>query len=359
MLEIDGSRGEGGGQILRSSLALSMIVGKPVSITKIRAGRKKPGLMQQHLTSVRAAAEICNADVQGAEIGSLGIVFTPGDPVAGDYSFAVGTAGSTTLVLQTLLPGLLAAEGTSRVVLEGGTHNPFAPPADFLTKAFLPLLRRMGAQIDLQVDRFGFYPRGGGRITATIDGLKHWQSFQLLERGEIKDRHVKAIVANLPVTIAQRECRAIARQTNWPDRCFHQQAVTSAGGPGNVVFVELVCEHVSELFTGFGRRGVPAEEVALGALNECHEYIAADVPVGTHLADQLMLPLGIAAQRGVSGAFRTIRLSQHSQTNLDILAEFLRGVTIDVVADENENFTIRFTPRRRKERGSTAVRSQS
>lgn len=344
MLEIDGSRGEGGGQILRSTLALSMILGKPVSITKIRAGRRKPGLMQQHLTSVRAAAEICDANVQGAEIGSLEIVFTPGDPIAGDYDFSVGTAGSAMLVLQTLLPGLLAADGSSRVVLEGGTHNPFAPPVDFLTKAFLPLLRCMGARIDLRVDRFGFYPQGGGRVTATIHGLKHWQSFELLDRGEINDQHVKAMVANLPVTIAQRECREIARQTNWPDRCFREQEVTCARGPGNVVFIELVCEQVTELFTGFGLRGVPAEKVAMRALDECKKYIAADVPVGTHLADQLMLPLGIAAQRGVSGAFRTMKLSQHSRTNLDVLAEFLDHAKIDVVPDEEENFMIRFTP---------------
>jgi RNA 3'-terminal phosphate cyclase (ATP) len=347
MLEIDGSRGEGGGQILRSSLALSMILGKPFSITKIRARRKKPGLMRQHLTSVRAAAQICDADVRGAEIGSSNIVFAPGNPARGDYHFCVGTAGSTTLVLQTLLPGLLAAEGQSSVVLEGGTHNPFAPPLDFLAKAFLPMLRRMGARIDLEVDRFGFYPQGGGRLTATIHDLKHWQSFELFERGAIKEQQVKAMVANLPRTIAQRECRTIARETQWPDRCFCEEELTCARGPGNVVFIELACEHVTELFTAFGMRGVPAEEVAKRVLNEARQYIASDVPVGPYLADQLMLPLGIAAEFGRSGAFRTMKLSQHSQTNREVLGAFLEHASIEVVPDKKENCTVRFTWRER------------
>ena len=345
MLELVGSLGEGGGQILRSSLALSMVLGKPFSMTRIRSGRKKPGLMQQHLTAVRAAACMCKADVQGAEIGSTALVFAPGSVAAGDYHFRIGTAGSATLVLQALLPGLLTAGAESQLTLEGGTHNPFAPPFDFLTKAFVPQLRRMGARIDLQLDRLGFYPQGGGRFTAVIHPVKYWQRFELLQRGPIKARRVRALVANLPSSIAERECRAIASETGWPDESFHVEEVTRARGPGNVVFVELVSEHVTELFTAFGQRGVPAEKVARRAWNEARQYIAADVPVGIHLADQLMLPLGIAAEFGSGGTFRTMELSPHSQTHIQVLEWFLEHAHVEVEPDSQGNCIVKIVPR--------------
>ena len=146
MINIDGSQGEGGGQILRSSVALATVTRTPISISNIRAGRKKPGLMRQHLTAMRAAAEICDAELDGAELGSCAMVFTPGTIRGGEYSFQVGTAGSTTLVLQPVLPALLIADAASTVTLDGGTHNPFAPPFPFLANAYLPLLNRMGAK---------------------------------------------------------------------------------------------------------------------------------------------------------------------------------------------------------------------
>ena len=171
-LKIDCSMGEGGGQILRSSLALSLVMGRSIRIEKIRAGRKKPGLLRQHLTAARAAAEIGRAQVRGVELGSEELEFAPGVVVPGEYRFAVGSAGSATLVLQTVLPALLTASGPSQLVLEGGTHNPMAPPFDFLEKAFLPCIRRMGPRVEATLTRPGFYPAGGGAFEVAIEPVE-------------------------------------------------------------------------------------------------------------------------------------------------------------------------------------------
>ncbi|MFQ5792535.1 MAG: RNA 3'-terminal phosphate cyclase, partial [Acidobacteriota bacterium] len=200
MLSIDGSAGEGGGQILRSSLALSAVTGTPFRIRNIRARRPKPGLMRQHLTAVCAAAEICGAAIDGAEIGSRELTFTPG---------AVGTAGSTTLVLQTVLPALMTADGASELRLEGGTDNPFAPPFDFLAEAFLPLLARMGPQVAVELERAGFYPAGGGRLSARIVPVRKLRRLDLRQRGKLLSRRAKAVVARLPRRIADNEIQVL------------------------------------------------------------------------------------------------------------------------------------------------------
>jgi RNA 3'-terminal phosphate cyclase (ATP) len=204
MITIDGSTGEGGGQVLRTSLGLSLVTGRPFRIENIRAGRQKPGLMRQHLTAVRAAAQISNATLSGDEIGSRELHFEPGAVKHGSYEFAVGTAGSATLVLQTVLPGLIVAQGPSQLTLKGGTHNPWSPPFDFLAKVFLPLLARMGANVTVKLVRPGFYPAGGGEFTVDIqpatDG--RLRPLELMERGEIIGRHARAIVARLPDQIA-------------------------------------------------------------------------------------------------------------------------------------------------------------
>src|SRR2546428_9297761 len=160
MITIDGSFGEGGGQILRTALSLSLATGTPFRIENIRAGRKKAGLLRQHLTAVLAAAEIGAAEIEGATLGSTMLTFTPKSVRAGEYRFAVGTAGSGTLVFQTILPALLRASAATRVTIEGGTHNSAAPPFDFLDRTFLPLIRKMGATVSLKLERYGFYPAG-------------------------------------------------------------------------------------------------------------------------------------------------------------------------------------------------------
>ncbi|MGO8690507.1 MAG: RNA 3'-terminal phosphate cyclase [Thermoguttaceae bacterium] len=324
MLTIDGSLGEGGGQVLRSALTLALVTGKPVVIENIRARRKKPGLMRQHLTAVTAAARVGNAEVQGAQLGSRRLVFRPGRVEPGKYTFSVGTAGSTTLVLQTVLPALLVAEGESNLTLEGGTHNPLAPPLDFLARAYLPLVNRLGPQVETRLVRPGFYPAGGGEFRVRIRPSGQLGRLELTQRGEIRARRVRVLLANLPRHIAERECRTIAQQTGWSDDCFAIEEVKGSRGPGNVVMIELEAEHVTEVFTGFGQLGVPAEAVARQALGEAQEYLAAGVPVGKHLADQLLLPLGIAAYLGAGGGtFRTLALTPHARTHLDILRQFL------------------------------------
>src|SRR5262245_8429391 len=201
MVTIDGSIGEGGGQILRTALSLSLVTGKPFRIEKIRAGREKPGLLRQHLTAVNAALQIGQAKADGIIVGATELTFIPGKIVAGAYRFAIGTAGSTTLVLQTVLPALLTADGPSRLTLEGGTHNPFAPPFEFLQRTFLPVLNRMGPQVTVSLERPGFYPAGGGRFNVAIQPCERLRSVELKDRGEIQRRLAKAVVAGLPKEI--------------------------------------------------------------------------------------------------------------------------------------------------------------
>lgn len=318
MIVIDGSIGEGGGQILRSALALSMVTGRPFRIEKIRAGRPTPGLLRQHLTAVNAAAEICGAEVEGAAVGSLDVTFIPHAIRSGDYSFAVGTAGSTTLVFQTILPALMCAPGPSRVCLEGGTHNPFAPPFEFLQKSFLPLLARMGPQVDVVLERAGFYPAGGGRMIARIEPAT-LKPLHLLERGQILHRRSVAAVANLPLEIAERESGLIGRELCLANDSLAVVSLPGGPGPGNVITLELESEHVSAVFTGFGQRGVRAEAVVAEIVGQVRQYLEAGVPVCPHLADQLMLPLALAG----GGSFATMPLSRHASTNIEVIGRFV------------------------------------
>lgn len=324
MIHIDGSLGEGGGQILRSSLALAAVTGRSVTLDHVRARRAKPGLMRQHLTAVQAAGQVCGAEVQGARLGSPRLVFRPGAVRSGEYMFRIGTAGSTTLVLQTVLPALLTAAGRSTIVLDGGTHNPLAPPYEFLARAYLPLLARLGPQVAATLHRPGFFPAGQGRITATIEPSARLGRLELCHRGDLLARRVRALIARLPRHIAQRECQTIAAATGWDESCFEIVPIADAPGPGNAVSIELQFEHVTEVFTGFGQRGVPAEHVARQALDSAQRYLDADVPVGEQLADQLLLPLGLGAHQGSGGGmFRTLPLSLHSQTQIQVLKRFL------------------------------------
>ncbi|HUU85586.1 MAG TPA: RNA 3'-terminal phosphate cyclase [Phycisphaerae bacterium] len=318
MLTIDGSRGEGGGQILRTSLGLSLVTGKPFRIEKIRANRPRPGLMRQHWTAVRAAMRVGGAEAEGAEIGSTALTFAPQRVTPGEYEFSVGSAGSVTLVLQTVLPALLTASGPSRLTLEGGTHNPFAPPFDFLARAFVPIINRMGPTVSAELQRPGFYPAGGGRMTVQVEPCERLRAIELLERGEVRGRRARAIVANLPQHIAERELHVIERRLDWERSCLHVEEADAAG-PGNIVIIEIECEHITEVFTAFGERKKRAEDVARGAANEARRYLAAEVPVGEHLADQLLVPMALAG----GGRFKTFELSGHAQTNIEVLGEFL------------------------------------
>lgn len=332
MITIDGSLGEGGGQILRSSLALSLVTGQPFRIEKIRAGRRNPGLLRQHLTAIKAATEIGQAEVAGDVMGSQQLTFTPGKIQAGDYAFAVGTAGSATLVLQTVLPALLVGAGeTTTLTLEGGTHNPFAPPFDFLVKAFLPIINHLGAGVTARIERYGFYPAGGGKFVVSIDPAAQLRPLEMLERGPITAQAARARVAYLPLDIAERELALIARKLDLPGESLHSETIKTSPGPGNVVTVELTSQHVTEVFTGFGERGVSAKAVANSVVKEARAYLAAEVVAGEHLADQLLLPFALAG----AGAFTTMPLSRHSTTNIEVIQKFLT-VKFDVTTLHNQ-----------------------
>ena len=336
MIEIDGSQGEGGGQMLRSSLSLSICTQEPFRIFNIRANRDKPGLKRQHLTAVKAAAEICGGTVTGAEIGSRELVFEPGQLRGGNYSFAIGTAGSSTLVLQTVLPPLLTAAEPSTVRISGGTHNRGSPPFDFLQRAFLPLLARMGAKVELQLRRHGFYPRGGGEIVATIQpsGLS---ALTLNERGERVRAFAEAYVAALPIHIGQRELEVIGQGLNWSQDQLFLRGLSNDMGPGNAVTITVEHEYVTEVFTGFGERGVRSETVAGAAVDEARAYIASSAPVGEHLADQLLLPMAL----GQGGSFTTRAATEHLRSNALVIERFTsRRVTI---AKSPEGFSVRMT----------------
>jgi RNA 3'-terminal phosphate cyclase (ATP) len=319
MLTIDGSQGEGGGQILRTSLALSIVTGRPVRIERIRAGRRKPGLRQQHLTAVRAAAAVSGGEVEGQEVGSQTLSFHPGSARPGEHRFEIGTAGSTTLVLQTVLPALLAAPGPSRLMLEGGTHNPMAPPFDFLQRAFLPLVSRTGPRLEATLARPGFYPRGGGRVELLVEPAATLSPFELLDRGAILKRRARAVVARLPTHIGRREVKRVGDRLGWPRESLQVEEIVDCAGPGNVLLIEIECEHVTEVFSGFGERGVRAERVADLAIQQVRRYLSAGVPVGPFLADQLLLPLALAG----SGAFRTVQPTDHTRTNIEVIKQFL------------------------------------
>ena len=268
LIRIDGSQGEGGGQILRTSLSLSLLTGKPFRIERIRAGRGKPGLLRQHLTAVLAAAEVGTATVEGASLGSPDLTFTPGFVRAGEYRFAVGTAGSGTLVFQTILPALMMASAPSRVVIEGGTHNMAAPPFDFLRKTFVPLVERMGPKVKLQFERYGFYPAGGGRFIAQIEPARALTPFHLGERGPVTSRRIHAVVANLSRKIAEREVHTAAGILTWGPETHDIKVTRESSGPGNVLMIEIETAEVTELFTTFGQLGVSAEKVAGETLAE-------------------------------------------------------------------------------------------
>jgi RNA 3'-terminal phosphate cyclase (ATP) len=319
MIRIDGSTGEGGGQMLRSALSLSLVTGKAFRMENIRAKREKPGLLRQHLTAVLAACEIASAQAEGATLGSKILTFTPGSVQSGSYRFAVGTAGSGTLVFQTILPALMTARGRSEIIIEGGTHNMQAPPLDFLQKAFLPVINRLGPKVEICFEKYGFYPAGGGRFTATIEPCDRLSTIQLVERGEIERRGAVAIVANLPRNIAQRETDTIVKLLNWDAQSTQIVETRNSVGPGNIVLIELTSSNVTEVFCGFGRIGASAESVASEAADAVRSYLVSGAVAGEHLTDQLLLPFALAG----GGAFTAEKLNLHSRTNMEIIRCFL------------------------------------
>jgi RNA 3'-terminal phosphate cyclase (ATP) len=318
MLKIDGSHGEGGGQILRTALTLALVTGEAFEIVHIRRGRPQPGLMRQHLAAVHAAREVGAAQVEGDAIGSTRLVFAPHAVRPGKYSFDIGSAGSTTLVLQTILPALVTAGGPSEVCVSGGTHNPAAPPFDFFARSYLACLNRMGPHVAATLRRHGFVPAGGGEAAVAISPAPALHGFELLQRGPLRHATARALVSRLPLSIAQRELHTVAEELGWNAAQLHAEQVDSPG-PGNVLMLELEFESITEIVTAFGRRGTSAERVAHEAVEQARQYLAGRAPVGRHLADQLVLLLALAGK----GRFDTLEPTLHLQTNLDVIRTFL------------------------------------
>ncbi|MBN1488073.1 MAG: RNA 3'-phosphate cyclase [Anaerolineae bacterium] len=334
MLTIDGAYGEGGGQILRSACALAAITGKPLKLVNIRAGRSKPGLRPQHLTSVRAAARICNARLEGAQLGSQTLLFEPHSASqAGNYTFDVldaaqgGSAGSVMLVFQTVFLPLALAAGESRLCLKGGTHVNWSPSALYVEQVFLPTLAKMGVQADLHVEKWGFYPRGGGQVTVEIKGNATLAPCRSVERGDLQEITGTAYAGQLPSHIPQRmadRVQNLLRKFNVPVR-VEPRHVTS-GGPGAGLFLLARYENAVAGFTSLGRQGLPAEQVAQVAVDDllAHHHTAA--PVDAHLGDQLVLPFVLA--EGESHA-RVARITQHLLTNVWLARQFTsRQITV-------------------------------
>lgn len=325
MLTIDGAHGEGGGQVLRSALALSLCTGQPFRIVNIRAARKKPGLQPQHLAAVRAAVAVAAATVEGDARDSQVLAFHPGRIVPGDFHFDIGTAGSTTLVLQTVLPALMTAREPSSLLLEGGTHNPLAPPFEFLRYAFLPLLRRLGARVGATLERPGYAPAGGGRVRVSVTPVKQLQPLTVDARGEVVGQRAEVLLSRLPAHIAERELAVLGRELGIAAAHRMIRIDDTAAGPGNAVAVIVESEQITECFTALGRRGVPAERVAGDVVAAVRHYLASGVPVGRHLADQLLVPLALAG----GGRFVTMAPSRHLLTNVDIIRQFIdRAISV-------------------------------
>lgn len=317
-VDIDGSRGEGGGQILRTSLALSLITGRPFTMRNIRAGRAKPGLRRQHVACVDAAVQLCGGTVHGAKVDSKYLELTPGPIRGGELAIDIGTAGSTTLVVQTILIPAIASGVPLRATIRGGTHNPMAPPFEFLERVFLPRLRAMGADVSLGLDAHGFVgdvrgPLGQLALEIRPGALR---PIEIVDGGPVSSIHATALISRLPTHVAEREL-AVVRE-RFPTAHCEVREVTGAA-IGNLLMIELERPHGRELVTGFGEKGVRAELVAARACDEAAAYLAADVPVGEHLADQLVLPLAVAG----GGRFRCAPLSLHATTNIETVSAFL------------------------------------
>ncbi|MFG0265445.1 MAG: RNA 3'-terminal phosphate cyclase [Rhodopirellula sp. JB055] len=334
MIEINGNEGEGGGQIVRSSLALAAVTGQPARITNIRGGRKKPGLLRQHLAGLRAIRAVCSGEVEGDRLGSTELTLVPGKLSGGEHHFEVGSAGSAILVAQTILPVLLHADAPSTISIGGGTHAAWAPPFDFFSRCYLPLLAKMNAEVEVDIESHGFYPSGGGRIAMKVQPTTGMEGITLADRVGRLQPKVTALVSKIPELVGQRECDVIARKTGWDKKAFQVVDVQQAGGPGNVVMIELAFDNVCELIIGFGKVGVKAEQVARATLRDARTHLFSEVPVGVYLADQLLLPMGLAAHSGHRSEFRTRPLSLHSRTHIDVLKRFL-DVNVQTVSAED------------------------
>lgn len=339
MLQIDGSQGEGGGQVLRTSLALACLTQTPIQILNIRARRPKPGLQAQHLQAVRAAATISRAKVTGDQLHSQSLYFAPGSVQPGEYRFDIGTAGATTLVLQTIFFPLSFAGGTSTVAITGGTHNPWSPVFHYLDGVWMPCLREMGVEANVKLEKAGFYPPGGGMIRATLPPIRALNPLRWTERGVSRGIRGLSAAANLPEHVIQRQRGQV--HTRLGKQIPVETLEMSAISPGSVLVLFAEFENGRGGFTGLGKKGKPAEAVADEAIHGVTKFISSPATVDEHLTDQLLLPCAFA--NGIS-EFTTPEVTQHLLTNAAVIEQF--GVAkISVKGDVGSLGRVRVAPR--------------
>jgi RNA 3'-terminal phosphate cyclase (ATP) len=359
MIEIDGSYGEGGGQILRTALSLSCLFKKPFRIFNIRKARKKPGLMPQHLTCVRAAQLLSNAEVTGDQKGSTELVFSPDEVKGGDFYFDIGTAGSTSLVLQTLIPAIVFSKiintppfppllkrgereflkEKTTIILKGGTHVPFSPSFHYLVCVFATFLKMIGIDLQLAIDSYGFYPKGGGKVRADIFPIKNIKTLNIMERGRILRLRGYSGVGNLPLSIAERQRNALLKSLMTHGFTEKQLVIppfpplekggkggfdielldVPTPGQGTFIFLQSESENSIAGFTSLGERGKRAEVVGEEAAIEFLRYFSTNAALDSHISEQIVLYLSICKEESV---FTTSCITQHVLTNLWVIGLF-------------------------------------
>ena len=337
MLEIDGNYGEGGGQILRSSLSLSAILNRPVHINGVRAGRKKPGLAPQHLTSVNAVAAITNAEVTGGQLGSQTLTFRPQEISGGDYTFDVAeirpSAGTLSLVFQSIALPLSFAKVASTVTLHGGTHVPWSPTVHYLQEVFVPMAVRFGFEGSIQLNRWGWYPKGGGEAIVKVQPTVDWHGVEFENRGKLQAIHATSAGSNLPEHIINRQQKQIKKRLGRFDSLVNIERVKGTSiGRGTLVFLKAEFENVQVGFSALGARGKRAERVADEACEALFGFVKSGAAIEPHLADQLVLPMALA--KGES-RFTTSQITRHLTTNIWLVQQFL-PVRFEVNGAENE-----------------------
>lgn len=320
---IDGSYGEGGGQLLRTAVALAAITGETVQIDAVRAKRANPGLAAQHLTAVKALAELCEGEVEGLQIGSTNIVFRPGPIRGGTFRFDVGTAGSIPLVLQAILPAAVASGKTFDLHLVGGTDVRAAPPLDYLRLILLPLLARMGIDARIEALRRGYYPRGGGMVEAAIRSGHRLMPLTLESPGALTEIHGIAHVSNLPAHIAQRMAHTAEQALGAYPKITVEQIVygrEKAIGMGGAIVLAARTEHALLGASATAERGIPAERLGEQAGCTLREEIQSGATLDIHAADQILIYLALCREPSV---FLARALSSHARTAIWLLEQFL------------------------------------
>jgi RNA 3'-terminal phosphate cyclase (ATP) len=322
-IEIDGAFGEGGGQIVRTSVSLSAITGRPVRIVNVRARRSRPGLHAQHLTAVRAAAALCDAHLEGAEIGSQSLLFTPGPLGRRDsFTFDVGTAGATGLVVETLLvPMLHLPRRPASAEVRGGTHVPMSPPADYIEAVYAPILRQMGADVRFGYTRAGFFPKGGGDVEVTCGSTGLSAPLDLVDRGRLRRLRLYVVTCQLPEHVSDRGVDALLKDLRgYGVPVIVEKRALEGGNPGAAIVLVAECENGCGGFTSLGERGKPVERVALEAVRDFQKWLASGAAIDEHLADQLVLPCALV---DAESRWTTPAITEHLRTVLVVAQQFL------------------------------------